>query len=84
MIKNTRYQNEKNNIKPGIRNWLTKTNSYELAWEKRYVFSDDLNPDKEDDNPTVWGNDVHSLGAKTETARSPLDFRRDNGTVKKI
>ncbi len=27
---------------------------------------------------TVLGNEFHSLGAKTEKALSPLDFRRDN------
>ncbi len=33
---------------------------------------------------TVLGNEFHSFGAKTEKALSPLDFRRDNGTVNRF
>ncbi len=33
---------------------------------------------------TVLGNEFHSLGAKTEKALSPLDFRRDSGTVNRF
>ncbi len=36
------------------------------------------------DNLTDWGNKFHGLGAKTEKALSPLDFRQDNGTVNRF